>query len=164
MAVAPITVLALREGTVPSICVKSGVATDRWVQTTFRLVPGWTWWLILFGVLPFLVARFLAGESLEARLPFDAEVDDRLRRLRLLAGGAGVVGIALLLLGVADAPALVWGGSLVIVGAAVALAAASAGWVGVAAGKTRDEVLLTRLHPTFAYELGRMSREHSASP
>lgn len=142
----------------PSICVKSGVVTDRWVQTTFRLVPGWTWWLILFGVLPFLVARYLAGETLEARLPFASEADDRLRRLRLSAGATGAAGIALLLVGVAaDSQALAWAGVLAIVGAAIALVVASAGWVGIAASATRDEVLLTRLHPTFAYELGRMS-------
>ncbi len=69
MASGPVAVGALRRGDLPALCLKTGVPTEFQVSNGFTVVPGWTWWLLLCGVVPFILARVFAGQRVEATLP-----------------------------------------------------------------------------------------------
>jgi hypothetical protein len=99
----------LAAGELPEVCAVSGQPTDLLARTRFETLPDWTWILLLFGVLPFLVALAFATERVPALVPLHQEVFDSRRAHRRRAWLAGVGGAVLLVLGVvADAPWPIW--------------------------------------------------------
>jgi hypothetical protein len=82
----------LASGALPEVCVVTGQPTDILARTRFEWLPDWTWILLLFGVLPFLVAVAFASERIPALIPLSQEAVDRRRghrRRAILAGAAG---------------------------------------------------------------------------
>ncbi len=57
MARAAATVHDLEAGTLLPVCAKTGAAADGSATMEFSATPGWTWMLLLFGVIPFLIAH-----------------------------------------------------------------------------------------------------------
>jgi len=158
VASAPVDVGALRRGDLPAVCVKTGVPTEFLVRTGFTVVPGWTWWLLLCGVVPFVLAQVFAGEKVEATLPVS---DEALRRVRAWRWAwricAALAVVLIVLAGVLGSAAVAWAGAALIVASLVVSVGANLVWVGVTNTRRRDQVFLTRVHPRFAYELGRRS-------
>ena len=57
MARVAVTVEDLEAGTLPGVCAKTGEQADGFATIEFTSTPQWTWILLLFGILPFVIAR-----------------------------------------------------------------------------------------------------------
>lgn len=85
---------AVQRGQFPPLCCKTGVHTDNYVRWRFVYSPRWTWVLLPFGIIPFIIARMFVTEEFDGVLPMSPKVVRRLNRLRLLTPIAGLLGIA----------------------------------------------------------------------
>jgi len=85
---------ALTQGQFPPVCCKTGVHTDSYTRIRFVETPGWTWILLPFGFLPFLIARMFASTEFDGVLPMSDAVGRRLSTLRRIAIVSGLAGIA----------------------------------------------------------------------
>ena len=79
MAVATASVEDVEQGNLPRVCAKTGQPADGFKTLQFVSTPGWTWILLLFGILPFLIARYFAARRIYALIPMS---DLALRRIR----------------------------------------------------------------------------------
>jgi hypothetical protein len=119
-----VTVEDLVAGTLPPFCAKTGAPADGFASVEFTSTPAWTWILLLFGILPFLIARAFSRVRVVGLVPMS---DAALRRGRVFTWtylGAFALGIVLIVIAVASES------SIAAVSGVVALIAA----------------LLTRLH------------------
>jgi hypothetical protein len=151
MARVTVRVDDLEHGFLPAVCAKTGVPCDTTVRAQWHVVPGWTWVLFVFGIVPFLIARVVAGERVEAPLPVTTKVFTRQRwasraALVLLLGGIGsLVGAVL------EGSALIaWAGVACLGGAAVGAWLSERWWVGLVSTRRRSSVTMTRVHRNFA--------------
>jgi hypothetical protein len=95
MSDVPLLIAALESGDLPPICVKTGETTRDTLRRSFTVVPGWTSGiLILFGVLPWLMARAFTGVTVHAVLPMSEPAYRRLRAAERSAAVAILVAIA----------------------------------------------------------------------
>jgi hypothetical protein len=108
---------ALTQGQFPPVCCKTGVHTDDYVRIRFVETPGWTWILLPFGVLPFLIARMFATTEFDGVLPMSAAVNRRLSTLRKIAILSGLAGIASMIAGLVAWGWVVLGFSLLAIAA-----------------------------------------------
>jgi hypothetical protein len=53
----------------PPVCAKTGEPTDGYAKMEFSSSPPWTWILLLFGILPFLIAHFFASVHVVGFVP-----------------------------------------------------------------------------------------------
>lgn len=107
----------------PHVCVLSGREADG--TTSFRLArtPGWTYVLLLFGILPFIVAMFFATERITIHLPVEREALAAVRRRRHRAIAAVVIGVAVgVVSAVVGSTVLLWSGIVAAVGGLLWLA------------------------------------------
>jgi MFS family permease len=88
---------ALTQGQFPPVCCKTGVHTDDYVRITFVETPGWTWILLPFGFIPFLIARLFVTTEFDGVLPMSPPFVRRMGRLRRVAQIAGVAGVGCLI-------------------------------------------------------------------
>lgn len=136
-------------GDLPRVCVRTGQPADGTTEVRFDSTPGWTWILLLFGVLPFLIASWFATEHATGQLPVTRAVVRRYHLLRatsglLTIGGLGAVLGAMLV----DSPTMAWVGVIAVVVGAIAGVACGLGFVS---GRVRpDRIELSRVHPAFA--------------
>ena len=79
MARAAVTVEDLENGHLPAVCAKTGRAADGYATIVFTSTPGWTWILLLFGIVPFLIARYFSTQRIAGLVPMS---DLALRRGR----------------------------------------------------------------------------------
>jgi hypothetical protein len=141
------TVVQTRE--LPPICVKTGQPTDETLTIRGAAAPSWTYVLILFGFLPWLIVRAFASRRYEVTVPLTREVWQRYREWKR-AGWIGVgAGILLGLVAVAlgrDRAFLLLG--ITVLGALLLFWNEWVNSIGV--GLSRDGGLyLTRVHPAF---------------
>lgn len=149
MAAVHVPMSAFREGDLPRTCARTGGPADRLASAEASRVPGWTWILLLFGVLPFLVVVFFARERVVGWVPMSDHHLERLHSLRkrrnLALWGAGV---ALAVGALTGAEPAVW------LGVASLLAGVGVGTFAmlltVGGRPVGDEVRLTNVHPRFA--------------
>jgi hypothetical protein len=82
-------------GDLPPVCVRTGDPTDELVAVRLDSLPEWTWILLLFGVVPFLIAAIFATERVPGRLPMSLRARERRRghRRRVWAAGAVAFGL-----------------------------------------------------------------------
>lgn len=137
-------------GELPKVCVKTGEPTGTTRQQDFADIPGWTLFLIFWGLIPFLIAVGFARRKITVDLPAS---DQTLRHLRTVDFGAVaglVVAIALLATAVVSQEAVfAWGG--VAVALATLVAAAWARHLAWVTGRLDGEVLwLYGVDPRFA--------------
>jgi hypothetical protein len=133
----------------PPVCVKIGLPADAGVAKTFVWVPGWTWILILFGIFPFLIARYFTARRVTLELPATAEVDRRRRNANVTTTLLCVGAITLLVYSSQQqVPAMYWLVGVLFVGAFVYRSVELyAYWIG---GHLLEETLvLNRVHPSF---------------
>jgi hypothetical protein len=151
---AAISVRDLEQGDLPAVCAKTGVPCDRLVEDTLRVVPRWVSALAVLLIVPYYLARPYTSRKIEAKLPIAPERVDRIHRMVKAAWvalvvaaagftaslfGAGAVGVAALLVGLAAYVVIIYAGDRMGVGARPS-------------GRD-DLVVLTRVHPGFAAAL-----------
>ena len=168
MSAVPVRVGALEAGDFPSICVKTGVPTNLRIKTTLSVTPGWTWALLVCGILPFFLARILASEKVHVVLPVSEPAWKRAQSAnRFTLGVLAALGIAVVATVVIPAlrvEAMGWLIAALIITEIVAVVMWNWQWVGLAKGSHRGEVVLTRVHRDFAWEYGRYLAQQGADP
>jgi hypothetical protein len=140
----------LASGALPEVCVITGQPTDIVARTRFESLPDWTWLLLLFGVLPFLVALAFASERIPALIPLSQDAIDRRRghrRRAFLSGGAAVALFALA--AVAESVVLVWLALVALVLVLVSLLGRSRSLPRVRPDRSGLGVWLRGVHPRF---------------
>lgn len=154
MARAAATVDDLEEGDLPPVCAKTGEPADGFAEIEFTSTPSWTWILLLFGILPFLIARYFSTVRIVGLVPMS---DAALRRGRAFAWttrGAFALGVLVFAIGLFTDPTVVAVGIGVVI---VALLVTLVGWPFVwPTGTVTDEwVWMSFVHERFAAELDR---------
>lgn len=88
----------LRAGTIPMVCVKTGVPTTtvRTETLVYRHRASWKWYLLL-GPAAFTVASLLGSQVARVALPIAPEVARRYRTWRALGHAARVAGLLAIL-------------------------------------------------------------------
>jgi hypothetical protein len=141
----------LAVGDLPPVCVVTGRPADGLVPIRFNALPGWTWVLLLLGILPFLIASLFARERVVGEVPVVAAVVERFRRRRRGSFGLGAAGLVCVAVAAAAQVAwLAWLGVLAMAAGALLAVAASRGFVDGRLDRTGLWVRLVRVHPRFA--------------
>jgi hypothetical protein len=151
MATVAVRIEDFKAGTLPRVCVKTGAPAVANPDLTANRELGWTWILLLFGILPFFIARAYAGHRVKGFVPMSRRALRRARLFDLVTAVAFVLGIALAVAGAAvGQPWLTWSG-VVLFGLAV-LATVFGTWFAWPSAVLDDEgaVLLSFVHPDFA--------------
>ena len=138
-------------GELPPVCAKTGRAADADVPLTAAGAPGWTWLLLLAGVLPFLLVRWFRTERLDGLVPMSPEA-----RAAVVSGARGgrlLTWAAVVILG----GSILVNSAVVAAVGVVALALAGAAsvyglwrFVGGELSEDGATVTLTRVDPDFA--------------
>jgi hypothetical protein len=145
----------LEAGRLPHVCAKTGEAADGSAGVEFSSSPGWTLILLLFGILPFLIAEHFSRVRVVGLVPMS---DVALRRLRTF--NRSVLGFLVLSILGLVAGLLATDASVIWVGLALLLAAIVFMLVGrlfvLPTGQVSGEwVWLSFVHERFARELDR---------
>lgn len=156
---------ALERGQFPPVCCRTGDHTDHYVRLRFTDTPGWTWVLLPFGVLPFIVARLFVTTTYDGVLPLSQEAENRIKALARAALVAGVAGVASIVAGL-----LTSGSGLAVIG----LALLGVGVVCVIAGTiaspdtkrdvARGAVELRNVHRDFVRTIEAAWAQNQQSP
>jgi hypothetical protein len=144
----------LERGELPAVCAKSGVPCDGLVKDTLRVVPRWVSALAILLIVPYYLARPYTSRKIEARLPVAPDRIELIRRMVRIAWVALVVAAAGLMASLFGAGAV--GGAALLLGLAAYVVIVYAGdrmWVGARPCGRDDLVILTRVHPAFAAAL-----------
>ena len=136
----------------PSMCAKTGGSADHLVRMQLSWQPSWVLLLILFGVLPFLIAAYFTQKKSVFHLPASDATFRSLRRTRWTTALMAVVGVAAFVVG-ASGPSL----DLVTLGVFLLIAAGVVAAIGkriVWVTGRRDETTITLrgVHDSFAVE------------
>lgn len=134
----------------PQVCVKTGTPTVDVLTIKGTAAPGWSWFMIVFGFLPWLFASVASSKPYEIRVPMQSAVWGRhrtIRRYALLLFATGLVlAVVATVQGRDNSAILLFPSFLALVGYAVNE------WVNtVGVHLTKDGGLrLSRVHPRFA--------------
>jgi hypothetical protein len=145
----------LKAGNLPRVCAKTGEPADGYATLEFRSTPGWTWILLLFGILPFLIAHAFATVRFTGILPMSDRALERAQSFRwtyrVIFALAVVEVVAALLFG---SEVLAWAGAAVFFGGLLYFViGAVVVWPnGRVIG---DWVSLSFVHPRFAEAVDR---------
>lgn len=159
MAVVNARVADLEAGTLPPVCAKTGVPTDGYTKIRFSSAPTWTWILLLFGILPFLIAQYFATVHVEGIVPMSDVAQRRVTVFNRLFIGLVALGVVVIAVGfVLDTEAAV-----ILVGLAILVAAVFTMFLAMPSvlpsGAVMGEwVQLSFVHERFAAELDRFYR------
>lgn len=158
MATAAATIDDVTTGKLPQVCAKTGGPAEATAKFRYRSTPPWTWILLLFGILPFLIARWFSGVQVLALIPFSEAALRRGKTFNRVVWGFLLLAVLLIVLGAALGALL---------GPAVALAGLGTAIVGLLLlvigwpffwpnGRVEgDWVHLSFVHRGFAQELER---------
>jgi hypothetical protein len=89
----------LEAGTLPPVCAKTGVPTDGYTKIRFSSAPPWTWILLLFGILPFLIAQHFATVRVEGIVPMSDVAQRRVTVFNRLFIGFVALGAIVIVIG-----------------------------------------------------------------
>jgi hypothetical protein len=150
----------IEDDALPRVCVVTGEDGDGHWRVRFDNPAGALWLLLLFGILPFVIARFLTRHVVEGRLPISnrgiALIRAARRRWRigvLIALGAALAGVAV---GVALSAPLV--GAIGVGAALVIWVVTSFRCADPVVGRVEQSgrwVCLTGTHPAFDHAVER---------
>jgi hypothetical protein len=133
----------------PQVCVKTGVPTADVLTIRGSAAPGWSWLMIVFGFLPWLVANLATSRRYTIEVPMQAVVWKRHRAARRAALYLFVTGVAFAVIATTQG----WQNSAILLIPAFVGLALHAGneWVNtIGVHLSRDGgLLLTRVHPGF---------------
>jgi hypothetical protein len=147
---------ALQVGALPRVCAKSGQPATTLVRMGFDTTPRGLWVLLLFGIVPYLLAALLTSERISGAVPLteeahrDATAATRASRRGLVAGAGLVAASFLIALTAGPSAWLVLPAVGGIVIAAGGMLTAQAATIGLQRTGDRDVVVMTRVHPRFA--------------
>lgn len=85
-------------GEFPPVCCKTGERADVYDSFEFSDTPSWAWILLLFGILPFLIATAFVTERFSGVLPMSQRARNRLRMARR---ASWVLGLSAVIFGAA---------------------------------------------------------------
>jgi hypothetical protein len=145
----------LQRGDLPRVCVQTGAPADVLARLRLDSAPGWTWILLLCGIVPFLIVRYFASVKIDALIPFsDAAWNTHRRRMRI-ASAILLVGFVVFAVGFMGARAV-----LAIAGLGAAATGLVTLWweaspVNYEIDDRRRVVRLIGIHYRFAEELAR---------
>lgn len=137
-------------GDFPDVCAKTGEAAEYLGRVEARQTPEWPCLLLLFGILPYLIAAWFSTDRTEGDVPFSARAVRRLQRLTWVRRSAGLLALGLVIAGVllGSAGVTVAGFGLVI--AYVVMLVVGAVWsVGGRLDRQAGAVQLTGVHDRF---------------
>ncbi len=150
MAKLVIPAATFHHGELPFVCVKTGHRADRIVAVPATRTPRWTWWLLLFGVLPFQLARWLMRRQTMGWVPMCRSAAARLQWIRLLScASLPLGGLSVILGGLLGSPCLVHLGALALATAVGATLVEPVWSVRARLDPSGNRVLLSRVHPAF---------------
>lgn len=137
----------------PAVCVKTGTPTADALTIRGSAAPGWSWAMLVFGFLPWLVANLATSKPYAIEVPMRAVVWRRHRRVRraaLYLIGTGVaLTVAAMFLGSSN-PALLLFPTLI----GLAFYAGNEWFNTIGVHLSQDGgLLLTRVHPGFVRAL-----------
>jgi hypothetical protein len=149
----------LERGTLPPVCAKTGVPTDGYVKIRFSSAPTWTWILLLFGILPFLIAHYFATVHVEGIVPMSEAAQRRVTVFNRLFIGFVALGVVVTVVGFA----LDTESAVILVGLVILLAAVFAMFLAMPfvlpSGAVIGEwVQFSFVHERFAAALDRFYR------
>jgi hypothetical protein len=145
-----VTVEDLVAGTLPPFCAKTGAPADGFATVEFTSTPAWTWILLLFGILPFLIARAFSRVRVVGLVPMS---DAALRRGRVFTWtylGAFALGIALIVIAVASESSIAAVSGIVALIAALLVTAIGWPFIWPTGQLTGDWVWLSFVDGRFA--------------
>jgi hypothetical protein len=145
-----VPVAAFRDGELPPVCVKTGGRAQRMVAVQATRTPRWTWWLLPFGPLAFLLVRWLLRRQVTGWVPMSRSAARQLEGVRWLGWVSLLLAVVSAFLGdLVGSPQLARVG-LVALATAVAAELAAPLWsVGARLDPSRMYVALTRVDPKF---------------
>lgn len=142
----------------PPICARTGRPADCLLAVRAKARAGWTLWLLALGVLPFLVARYLAPE-VTIKVPCTEQVVQQLEHFRLarLLALLGTVTLAGFGLVTGYRPAAF--AAVTFLGAAALLGAVQAARsVRARFDPSARYVVLSGVHPSFRDAVDRLQQ------
>jgi hypothetical protein len=144
----------LERGTLPPVCTKTGVPTDGYTKIRFSSAPAWTWILLLFGILPFLIAQYFATVRIDAIVPMSEVAQRRVTVFNRLFIGLVILSLVVIAVGfVLDTQTAVLVGLAMLLAAVAMLLALP---FVLPSGQVSGEwVHLSAVHERFAAELDR---------
>lgn len=140
-------------GDLPSLCVKTGEPTTRTRRQEFADIPGWTLWLLFWGLIPFLIAAGFSRRKVSADLPVSEETLRRVRNVDVGSITGLILGIVILVAAwLADSNQLFWiAVTLALITLVVGALSRRIVWVS---GRLDGDVLwLYGVHPAFAEQV-----------
>ena len=156
---------AFERGRFPPVCCKTGQHGDVYSVWEFSHTPSWTYFLIIFGVLPFLVATAFASRRFSGILPMTSHAQDRLTSARRLVWILGIAGFGLVLSGLAWAQPLVAGlGAAVLAAWLITMACVWAWSPNAALDDDGDVVELIRVHSAFVEAIKASAQPAAPAP
>jgi hypothetical protein len=154
MARASARVSDLEAGTLPPICAKTGEPADGYTGVEFSSAPGWTWILLLFGILPFLIAQHFATVRVNALVPMSDVAQRRVKMLNRLFVGLVTLSLVVIAIGLATEPeVMLWGAAMLV--AALVVMFFGRAFVLPNGEVSNDWVRLSFVDARFAHELDR---------
>jgi hypothetical protein len=146
----------IEDGTLPPVCAKTGAPADGYSRFEALSAPGWTWILLLFGILPFLIARYFSTVRVVGLIPLSDAARRRIGMFNRLVVGLLVASLAVIAMGFV----LDTNRDVVVLGLAMLVAAILVMLFGrpfVLPDGTveREWVTLAYVHPRFADEVDR---------
>jgi hypothetical protein len=143
----------------PRVCVKTGTPTADVLTIRGSAAPGWSWAMIVFGFLPWLVASVASSKRYAIEVPMHAAVWRRHRSVRRAALILVVAGVVLALVAVSQGRD---NSAFLLLPAFIGMAfyAGNEWFNTIGVHLTRDGgLLLTRVHPDFERALLESLRE-----
>lgn len=135
------------------VCAKSGVPATRTISTQAVHTPAWIWILLLFGILPLLIAYFVTRRSIGIDLPASEEVVQHRSRATTRMVAASLVSVALPIGAAATGETtLAWIGIAGLVLVVMALPFWARTWI--TATFNGEVVTLSRVHPNYVTAAG----------
>jgi hypothetical protein len=147
------------------VCAKTGVPTDGYTKIRVSSAPTWTWILLLFRILPFLIAQYFATVHVEGIVPMSDVAQRRVTVFNRLFIGLVALGAVVIVVGWAlDTEAAV-----ILVGLAMMIAAVFAMFLALPFVLPSGAIMgawvqLSFLNERFVAELDRFYGRSAAPP
>ena len=135
------------------VCAKTGGIATQVVGMRVVHTPGWIWLLLLFGIVPFLIAYAFSNQAVHIEVPASAEVVRRRSQATARMVAAALVSAALLVAAAfVGEPGIAWIGAAGLVAVTMALPFWARTWI--TAAYNGEVVTLSRVHPSYVAAIG----------
>jgi hypothetical protein len=144
----------LEAGSLPPVCAKTGGPADGFTKVEFSSTPGWMLILLLFGIIPFLIAQAFASVRVDGLIPLSTIAQRRITMFNRLFVGLVVLSLGVIVLGFMTEQGLILWGLAMLLGAIIVMLIGRA--FVLPSGQVKDEwVRLSFVDVRFATELYR---------